>query len=306
MLRKAPPLESIEIFIAAAQGGSFRSVARELALSPSAVSRRIASLEAFLEIQLFQRGPHQALTADGRRYLAAVAPAMREIQLATALFKHPPGRPLRIAVSHSLAACWLMPRLVGAEAVAGVPIELVPTRDPDVLRSGAADLAIWGGREPLKDLSAEAMFDVLAVPVAAPRLIADKQLAADGWWTRQPLLSVDEPRGLWARWFGTPQVEARIRTVATLQLIYEAAASGSGIALAIPLVANDLLSRARLVPLSAERKSMAAQYALYSSPRRRSHAERRFRTWLRSNIQSSVEEFELLVGGQYAQNTNVG
>src|SRR3546814_6001875 len=57
MLRKAPPLEAIEIFVAAAQGDSFRSVARRLALSPSAVSRRIAtrSEEHTSELQSLMR-----------------------------------------------------------------------------------------------------------------------------------------------------------------------------------------------------------------------------------------------------------
>ena len=31
MLRKAPPLESVEVFVAAARGGSFRAVARDMA-----------------------------------------------------------------------------------------------------------------------------------------------------------------------------------------------------------------------------------------------------------------------------------
>ena len=67
MLRKAPPLESIEVFVAAAKAGSFRAVARDLALSPSAVSRRIAGLEAFLGRALYDRtGPMPRLNADGR------------------------------------------------------------------------------------------------------------------------------------------------------------------------------------------------------------------------------------------------
>src|SRR3546814_18254953 len=86
MLRKAPPLEAIEIFVAAAQGDSFRSVARRLALSPSAVSRRIATLEAFLGMPLFERsGQSQRLNAAGQRYLSMVEPAIDAIQRASVM-----------------------------------------------------------------------------------------------------------------------------------------------------------------------------------------------------------------------------
>jgi LysR family glycine cleavage system transcriptional activator len=55
--------------------GSARAAAAELALSPSALSRRIANLEEFVGKKLFTRA-HQAmqLTDDGRAFYAAVAP----------------------------------------------------------------------------------------------------------------------------------------------------------------------------------------------------------------------------------------
>src|SRR3546814_16054710 len=76
MLRKAPQLEAIEIFVAAAQGDSFRSVASRLALSPSAVSRRIAPLESFLVMPLFARsGQSQRMTTAGQRSFSMGDPA---------------------------------------------------------------------------------------------------------------------------------------------------------------------------------------------------------------------------------------
>lgn len=55
--------------------GSARAAAAELALSPSALSRRIANLEEFVGKKLFTRA-HQAmqLTDEGRAFYAAVAP----------------------------------------------------------------------------------------------------------------------------------------------------------------------------------------------------------------------------------------
>ena len=71
--RQAPPLEAVEAFIVATRVPSFRAAADFLALSPSALSRRIQALEAFLGVNLFDReGSVVSLTMQGRRYLAEV------------------------------------------------------------------------------------------------------------------------------------------------------------------------------------------------------------------------------------------
>jgi LysR family glycine cleavage system transcriptional activator len=46
-MRRLPPLRALEAFVRTVRLGSARSAAGELGLSPSALSRRIASLEEF-------------------------------------------------------------------------------------------------------------------------------------------------------------------------------------------------------------------------------------------------------------------
>ena len=55
MAARLPPLGAIEAFAAAARTQSFTEAARELNLTTSAVSRRIAALEAQLGVRLFHR-----------------------------------------------------------------------------------------------------------------------------------------------------------------------------------------------------------------------------------------------------------
>ena len=77
MSRKVRPLEAIEAFLAVAEAGGVRAGAATLSLSPSATSRRIAALEAFLDIDLFNRsnGGLQ-LTAAGMTYRNAAEAAI--------------------------------------------------------------------------------------------------------------------------------------------------------------------------------------------------------------------------------------
>lgn len=80
MIRRLPPLRSLEAFIRVVRSGSAKTAASELALSPSALSRRLAALEDFVAKPLFERR-HQSLklTDEGQQLYDAVAPLMDEM-----------------------------------------------------------------------------------------------------------------------------------------------------------------------------------------------------------------------------------
>src|SRR4051812_39497879 len=75
--RTIPPLAALLAFQRAGAQLSFRRAARELALSPSAVSHQIRGLEERFGVRLFARGGRAVrLTADGERYLQSVSAAL--------------------------------------------------------------------------------------------------------------------------------------------------------------------------------------------------------------------------------------
>jgi DNA-binding transcriptional LysR family regulator len=68
-------LESIRVFLAIAESGSFAGAARQLGLTPASVTRTIAALEDRLGVQLMVRTTRQvSLTSAGAVYAARVAP----------------------------------------------------------------------------------------------------------------------------------------------------------------------------------------------------------------------------------------
>ncbi|MGI9374708.1 MAG: LysR substrate-binding domain-containing protein [Tsuneonella suprasediminis] len=83
MSRRLPPLRALEAFLRVVRLGSARAAAAELSLSPSALSRRIGTLEEFVGKKLFTRA-HQAmqLTDDGRSFFDAVAPHIEALAAA--------------------------------------------------------------------------------------------------------------------------------------------------------------------------------------------------------------------------------
>ncbi len=298
-----PPLESIEIFVAAADGESFRGVARRLALSPSAVSRRIAALEEFLGARLFERlGQSQRLTCAGERYLAAVAPAVQAIQRAGSDIAGDQRGSLKLAASHSLATGWLMPRIPEAQEILGTEIELLLSRDQEVLRSGLAHVAIWGGMTAAPDLVVTPLFDGVAVAVASPAE-AEEDAWSDEEIAKRPLLSVQSPKNIWQKWFASAddRRQLRPRDYPTVQLMYEAAAAGSGVALAMPLVAETYLNSGRLVPVARGCRPIGAAYQMFRPSRDPGSGPliRRFEAWLIDEVRDSLWQFEALAAERW-------
>lgn len=79
-IRRLPPLRALEAFVRIVRLGSAKAAANELGLSPSALSRRIGSLEDFVGKRLFTR-QHQAmrLTDEGQTFYNAVSPKLEEL-----------------------------------------------------------------------------------------------------------------------------------------------------------------------------------------------------------------------------------
>lgn len=80
MMRRLPPLRALEAFVRVVRLGSAKAAASELALSPSALSRRVQALEDFTGKKLFHR-QHQSmkLTEDGQAFYDAVSPKLEEL-----------------------------------------------------------------------------------------------------------------------------------------------------------------------------------------------------------------------------------
>ncbi|WP_082826240.1 LysR substrate-binding domain-containing protein [Croceicoccus estronivorus] len=81
--RRLPPLRSLEAFVRIVRLGSARAAAEELALSPSALSRRVANLEEFTGKKLFTRARQSMqLTDEGRAFYDAVSPHLEALAAA--------------------------------------------------------------------------------------------------------------------------------------------------------------------------------------------------------------------------------
>jgi DNA-binding transcriptional LysR family regulator len=108
-------LESIAIFVTVAKSTSFSEAARELGLSPSAVSKRIARLEAQLGVSLLSRTTRKVqLTEAGEEYFERCSGGLTTIAEAgevMARFGEMPQGMLRVKVPQAFGRLHIAPHI---------------------------------------------------------------------------------------------------------------------------------------------------------------------------------------------------
>ncbi|MBL6078561.1 LysR family transcriptional regulator [Belnapia sp. T18] len=281
------PLGAMEAFVAVARCGSLAEAAPGMGLTVPALSRRIRQIEAHLGLPLFRRLPRGlALTEAGTAYHAALAPAWEALQQVTEAARHQGRRQaIRISVMPSFAVHWLLPRLAGFQARhGGVEVEIETSAELADLRARPElDCAIRLGCGPWPGLASEPFLPVHGVPVASPGFPADLCQPRD--LLQCALIGSHHQAEFWQEWFaaaGIAAVPAGCRSFDNLQLVYEAAAAGMGIALGLDGVVQPYLASGRLRPLLPAPLRMARQFHLVRRPGRgpRDRSIALLRDWL--------------------------
>lgn len=107
--------QTLRIFVEVLNRGSFAAVARDRDVTPSSISRAIASLEEELGVRLLQRSTRRlSPTEAGMIYFERIAPLVEELErarfMATDVSEKPRGR-LRITAPSSFGQISLVPLL---------------------------------------------------------------------------------------------------------------------------------------------------------------------------------------------------
>lgn len=246
-------MATLAAFEAAARLGSFSAAALELHLTPGAVSRQMATLEGDLGLGLFLRSARGVeLTAEGRRLHAAAQEALELVRSAVRdLRRGAPGGSVRISVTPSFGARWLLPRLPRFQA-AHPKVTLVPVAENrlvDLTREGF-DLAVRYTVEPMAPgVERVLLMREELVPVAAPALLTGRPRTPDGL-IGLPFLH-DTSDAFWRAWLaaaGRPDLLPVQGTVFNdYNLAVGAAVSGLGVLVGRTALIQDELRDGRLV-----------------------------------------------------------
>jgi DNA-binding transcriptional LysR family regulator len=252
-LETLPPLDTLRAFEAAARAGSFSAAASALNLTHGAISRRIARLEGWLGLRVFERQARGiALTPEGQRLFQRTQEAFALIADTSDRWSEPRGPAVvRVNSMPSVCSLWLMPRVARFEA--GDPplrvVLLIDQRTVDLADMGV-DLAIRCGRGGLPGRISVQLFEEWCFPIAAPDLARRIGAGDPERLLASPLIHDSDASG-WRAWFAAHGLDYRPRPqdrrFEDYNLVLDAAACGLGIALARPPLAHGPLEAGRLV-----------------------------------------------------------
>ncbi len=251
-----PPLRSVRAFEAVARLGTVTAAAKELSVSPSAVSHQLQLLERFLGLALTQReGRGLALTDAGRDYYRSVRSVFSVLRGATEQLRDRSGLvDVHLSVIPLFGTGWLIPHLPEFMALHPDCEVNISYANHQNYHSDSSDLSIrfghgqWNGYESTRIMSGA------VAPVChrnfLPRIDMTDLPAA---LLKVPLIH-DQERSLWQQWFQMQGLPAPNRLGGTLLedglLARAATKAGIGVALLRPALLKRELESGELLRLS--------------------------------------------------------
>jgi len=297
---RLPSLDTLKVFEAAARHLSFTRAAAELAVTQSAVSRQIKTLEDALGIALFARYNRRLeLTEAGLRLSRSAGRALADLEAAVREVSGAGPQVLTVTTPLSFASLWLVPRLAAFRARhPGIDVRLAANDSIISLERERVDCAIRFCEPDQAPAGALALMREEAFPVASPKLLKDRArpLATPADLKCHVLLRYDDPnRRLpwveWSVWFSAWKLEnfapAGWVTFSHYDQLIQAAAEGEGVAIGRLALVGRLLRQKKLVIPFGERLAAARQYFVVLSRASRARPElRAFVDWVQQEASS--------------------
>ena len=253
MDRRNLPLTALRSFEAVGRHLSFSRAAHALGVTHGAVSRQIASLEAVLGVRLFDRGATLALTEQGHRLFAGVAPAFDRLAAAIEdLERRDTQCVLAVNAPPTFMMRWLIPRLSGfrrrhSDVDVRLSTGIGPLRE---LKMNEVDVVIRRLERPAAEVRATPFLSSALLAVCAPELIERTPLTAPLDVARHQLIEAETGALGWADWFAAAgcalPANTRFTRFEHMFFALEAALDGLGVALMPSALVVDDLAAGRL------------------------------------------------------------
>jgi DNA-binding transcriptional LysR family regulator len=168
--------QALKLAAAVQRAGSFSGAARHVGVSPAAVAKLVAQLEARLGLRLFERTTHHlAVTEEGRELLARIDAPLREVDeaLASGRGAKTARGAVKVSVPATFARMAVIPHLAAFQARhPDLQLDLrLENRRVDLVAEGY-DCAIGAALSPDSTLVARPLASLRSVLCASPDYLA--------------------------------------------------------------------------------------------------------------------------------------
>ncbi|MGY4533538.1 LysR family glycine cleavage system transcriptional activator [Pseudomonas sp. TE3786] len=294
MPQRLPGLYALRAFEAAARYASFTQAAQELAITQSAVSRHIRTLEEHFGCRLFQRsGRSLQLTEAARMLLPGISDGFAALERACGTLSSDDGT-LRLKAPSTLTMRWLLARLSRFRLLDdGMEVQLTSAwMDVDRVdfQHEPFDCAVLLGKGGFpEDWECVELFAEWLIPVCAPEAVQQ------GPWSLEQLQQAEllhptPDRRDWRRWLQATGLTEAIalkggQVFDTLELGMVAAARGYGVSIGdLVMIAEDVAHGRLGLPWPSAVASGDSYYLVWPKARRGQARYLRLRDYLLSEV----------------------
>lgn len=285
MRHQLPPLNSLRLFEASARLLSFKNASNELLLTPSAVSHGIQSLEEWLGTSLFHRTTKGLVLSEaGNAYLPVVREALGALASGSAKIASKAGLgQLAISAAPTFAARWLLPKLHKfRELHPDIRVIIDTSHERTELSGVSVDLAIRMGRGPWHGVIADKLVTEEMIPVCSPAIYDRVRDLSD--IEQSPLIHVTTVKDDWAVWANetgraAPDPSKGLQ-FDTIQMAFEAACQGLGVAIGRKPLVNSELASGKLVEVWDAVRSNTSYWLVGAKSRADDPRIIAFRSWI--------------------------
>lgn len=286
------PLNAINVFEVSARLGSFQKAAKELCVTPGAVSRQVKHLEDYVGKKLFKRKSRRIeLTTAGRMYYSKVGVSLDVLHKATQEIQSADEKEIiLIETPLTFAMHWLIPRLADfKKQFPKIDLRLRTSSEP-ILVHREIDLFIRRSPNQFSGLKGKKFLTEKSRLVCAPEVLGDLQSWSDEMIYSLPVISMRSRQDLWPMWFRKAElnlnsVENQILLDNTV-LAIEAAIQGLGIALIPELFLTQYIDKGSLVYIPKSQKITSGAYYYLKSPMHDEDKAAKFLKWIKNTIKT--------------------
>ena len=303
MLRRLPPISTLNALVAVARYQSFTKAAMALNVTQSAVSHQIKLIEDLWGVKLFERKGHGIAATDaGRRlaeltsgYFEEIGSTLDELRVVSSHEK------LRIDTLQSFAVKWLVPRLRRFDELYPNIDVWISTHDHLVdFAANSIDIAIRLGDGRFAGCHSTLLLQEEVFPVCTPEFLERMGRPANprALLHYPLLLRLGEPSHMnWEDWFeavGVPGVKLTEGTrFPDTNMALEAAMDGLGVALARTAHVVEELAAGYLVRLfDIPCPSDVAYYLVCPQGHENRPLISAFRSWIQNEVASMGQRTE--------------
>ncbi|WP_194725480.1 LysR substrate-binding domain-containing protein [Noviherbaspirillum malthae] len=299
-LRKAS-IKGLQAFEAAYMHKSFADAAKELAITASAVSHSIQTLEEALGTLLFERAKRGVIpTEAGTRLYAVIRRSFTDIddELRAILDKSSKQHVVTIQCAPSFAAIWVMPRLPAfLRAHPDIDVRLWAVHQaPDFSNTGVDVAVTYGRPQASAGVHVEAISEnERYVPVCSPALV-------EGWTLPLPpadienfyLIQNDVSLTSWDEWIAqyAPGCDSFVRGLRLDRafMTLSAAENGLGMCLESTVLIQEYVQQGRLVcPFGDVGIKATAHHIAVPKSKERLQTVQLVLDWIRSFLKADAQ-----------------